>query len=60
MEAYEHKAATNLVRSEAKAAREKLETYRSAETSRLDIFLRSKDFLEILGPKAYRFFKVGF
>lgn len=58
-EAEEHRAAAESARAEAKAAREELETFKASEAERHEAFLRSKEFKEILGPKAFKFLTIG-
>lgn len=58
-EVTEHKVAADSARAEAETAREELLIFKAAEAERQATFLKSREFQEILGPKAFKFLTIG-
>lgn len=59
-EAVRQRQAAEAARAEAEAARKDLETFKEVEADRHQNFLKSREFQEILGPKAFKFLKIDF
>lgn len=53
------KAAVEAAQAEARAAREEMESFKASEAEKQQAFLKSQEFKEILGPKAFKFLTIG-